>query len=159
LRSPLCLHFIYVLGHQDVFTWFDDLPPHQCLNVWADSLAKWELHRLASLLTLPSFPPFLQGEHWSAYLHDQKLILDPRVLVIDSLGASQQALHYWVHKGQLSLQSLVQWDTLHAAISSYPPTFQMWLSKFASGHSAVGVTMFCYGIHLCVLCVLMATKP
>jgi len=37
--------------------------------------------------------------------------------------------------------SQVQWDTLHAAISTYPPTFQMWLSKFASGHSAVGVTM------------------
>ncbi len=143
MHSPLCLRFIYVLGHQDAFTRFGDLPPHQRLNVWADSLAKRELHRLASLPTLPPFPPFLQGERWSAFLHDQKIIGDPRIPILDSLGASQ-ALSYWVHKGQLSLQSFsrVQWDSLHAAISIYPPTFQMWLSKFASGHSAVGVTMF-----------------
>jgi len=61
------------------------------------------------------------------------------------LGAAQ-ALHYWEQKGHLSPQSflLVQWDILHAAISTYSLTFQMWLSKFASGHSVVGVTMFCW---------------
>ncbi len=51
LCFPLCLRFIYVPGHQDAFTWFGDLPPHQRLNVWAESLAKWELHRLTSLPT------------------------------------------------------------------------------------------------------------
>jgi len=58
------------------------------------------------------------------------------------LGASQ-ALSYWEHKGQLSPLSfsLVQWETFRLAISAFPPTFQMWISKFASGHSAVGVTM------------------
>ncbi len=68
-----------------------------------------------------------------------------------------QALMYWVLKGQLSLQlfSLVQWETLHTAISAYPPTFQMWLSKFALGHSAVRVMMFQWkkwDLALCPIC-------
>jgi len=124
-------------------TRFEDLPPHQRLNVWADFLAKRELHQIASLPIPIQFPPSLHGENWSAYLHDQKLVSDLHILVIDSLGEAQ-ALRYWEQKGHLSPQSflLVQWDILHAAISAYPPTFQMWLSKFASGHSTVGVTMF-----------------
>jgi len=143
LRSNLSLRFIYVPGHQDALIRFEDLPPHQRLNVWADFLAKRELHRIASLPVPILFPPSLHGEKWSAYLHHQKLVSDPRLPVLDSLGAAQ-AMIYWEQKGQLSLQSfpLVQWETLHTAISAYPPTFQMWLSKFASGHSAVGVTMF-----------------
>jgi len=40
LRSTLKLRFIYVPGHQDALVRFEDLPPHQRLNVWADSLAK-----------------------------------------------------------------------------------------------------------------------
>jgi len=143
LCSTLWLRFINVPGHQDALVWFEDLLPHQHLNIWADSLAKRELHRLATLPSPPPFPSFLHGETWSAYLHHQKLIVDPRLPVLDYLGATQ-ASQYWVHKGQLSLHSfsLVQWETLNTAVCAYPHTFQMWLSKFVSSHSAVGVTMF-----------------
>jgi len=35
----------------------------------------------------------------------------------------------------------IDWTLLEKALSSQPPTYSMWLSKFASGHSAVGTTM------------------
>jgi len=37
--------------------------------------------------------------------------------------------------------TLVNWSLLEFALKPCSPTFQMWLSKFASGHSAVGKMM------------------
>jgi len=44
LRSRITLTVTYVLGHQDALTWLEDLSPLACLNIWADTLAKKELH-------------------------------------------------------------------------------------------------------------------
>ena len=143
LRSRISLTFRYVPGHQDLFQRFEDLPPLQRLNVWADSLARQELHRMASLPSLPIRCHSLLGEKWSAYLETEKIVSDPRIPVLDSLGFTQAQI-YWVHHGQLTDQSfsLVHWSVLDRAVHAFPHTFQMWLSKFASGHSAVGITMF-----------------
>jgi len=57
-------------------------------------------------------------------------------------------------KGMLEF-GLVHWASLGKAIGAFPLTFQMWLSKFASGHLAVAVTMFrwkCWDSELCPLC-------
>jgi len=62
--------------------------------------------------------------------------------ILDHLSF-QSAMPYWVSKGQLSEASvqLVDWMALEKALLSWLPTYHMWLSKFASRHLAVGVTM------------------
>jgi len=123
-------------------TRFEDLPPHQRLNVWADFLAKRELHWIASLPVPIQFPPSLHGEKWSAYLHDQKLVSDPypshRFLGSGSgftiLGAEGPLVASVLSAGSVGYFT--------CCYLCYPSTFQMWLSKFALGHSAVGITMF-----------------
>jgi len=110
--------------------------------VWADSLAKHELHRIASLTSPPLRCHMLLGERWSAFIASEKIVSDPRIPVLEAIGTNL-AKTYWIQRGQLTDHSfsLVSWDVLDRAVRSYPHTFQMWLSKFASGHSAVGVTM------------------
>jgi len=70
---------------------------------------------------------------------------DPHSAVVDLLGC-REALRYWAHKQQLDAHSfdLVHWESIDKATQSFPPMLQMWLSKFASGHSAVVVTMHCW---------------
>jgi len=140
---PQSLSILNVPGHQDVFHRLEDLPPLQWLNVWADSLAWQELHCIGTLPIPPHWQSLLLEENWSAFIAENKITSDPHMPILDFLGACS-AQKYWIHKNQLTPASfsLVQWDVLDRAICSFPHTFQMWLSKFASGHSAVGITMF-----------------
>jgi len=142
IRSLIDIKFVYVPGHQDVFLQFEDLYPLACLNVWADHLAKQELYHLATLPIYPKPPDSLTGESWFTSVDNQKITSDPRPPILDTLG-QQQALCYWELRGQLSSDSfyMVQWVHLKKALKAFPHTFQTWLSKFALGHSAVGVTM------------------
>jgi len=50
---------------------------------------------------------------------------------------------YWIKWGHFSKHSatLVDWLLLNKALFPYPPTYKMWASKFALGHSVVGLTM------------------
>jgi len=142
-QSCINLSFVYVPGHQDALARLEDLPPLAQMNVWADSLAKKELYQIATLPQCPHTTDLLQGKCWHAKVLTGKITTDPHPPVIDLLG-QREALRYWSHKQQLDAQSfdLVHWETLDRTIWSFPPTFQMWLSKFASGHSAVATTMF-----------------
>jgi len=82
------------------------------------------------------------GEQWAAYLPSGEITSDPQTKICKHLG-QQAAKRYWAHKQQLDdlSFSLVHWDTFEMAVMGFPPTFQMWLSKFASGHSAAATTM------------------
>jgi len=55
----------------------------------------------------------------------------------------KEATHYWIQKEQLLPQTVthIDWALLGSALCSCPPTYSMWLSKFASGHSTIGTTM------------------
>jgi len=61
-RSQIHLSFVYVPGHQDTLSWLEDLPLLAQMNVWADSLAKKELHQIATLLGHHPVSDKLQGE-------------------------------------------------------------------------------------------------
>jgi len=68
--------------------------------------------------------------------------------------SSHSALPYWINKGHLtnSIALLIDWPLLHEA---RPPTYQMWASEFASGHSTVGSTMYKWkkwDLSLCPFC-------
>jgi len=138
---PLHLTFQYVAGHQDDFCHFEDLPTLAQLNVQADHMAKQALHVLGEQSSPALLDP-LPGLSWWLAAHQQPISSEPRVTILNHLSA-QTAIPYWIARGHLTGESatLVDWPLLAKALSSRPPTYRMWLSKFASGHSAVGITM------------------
>jgi len=84
----------------------------------------------------------LPGITWSLTIQDNLVLLDPRSEILNHLSA-QMAIPYWISRGHLTASSvqLVNWSTLEFTLSACPATYWMWLSKFASGHSAVGCNM------------------
>jgi len=104
----------------------------------------------------PVLPNLLLGEKWAAYLPSGKITSDLQLPIHEHLS-QQAAKQYWAHEQQLNNHSfsLIQWETLKMVLAGFPSTFQMWLSKFASGHSAVATTMRCWkrwDSDLCPLC-------
>jgi len=79
---------------------FNNLSPLAHLNVWADHLAKQELHHIALLPSHPVLPNLLLGETWVAYLLSGKITSDLQIPICDHLGW-QAAKQYWAHKQQL----------------------------------------------------------
>ncbi len=140
-HCPIQLSFQYVAGHQDDLTHYADLPPLAQLNVQADSMAKQALHILGHQQAPPLLAP-LPGVAWTLVIAGLPVPLDPHPVIIDHLS-HQCALDYWIHKGSFSVASsqLVDWPLLGSALRLRPHTFCMWVSKFASGHTAVGHNM------------------
>ncbi len=138
---PIQLEFQYVTGHQDEFTHFEDLPPLAQLNVQANHMAKQALHVLGSTNT-PALLSALPGVTWYLLIQDCPISSEPCLEILNHLS-TLTAIPYWISKGQLTnhLALLVNWSLLEHALSSHPPTYHMWLSKFASGHSTVGQTV------------------
>jgi hypothetical protein len=66
--SPLHWKFTHILGHQDDYTHFDDLPRLAQLNVLIDNMAKNKLH---AMLNRPRWdnnrPQHLPHEHIKIY--------------------------------------------------------------------------------------------
>jgi len=138
---PLHLSFRYVPGHQDAFLRFEDLPLLAQLNVQADLMAKQALHLLGQQQTAPLILP-IPGLAWSLQIDTLPISGDPRLPLLAHLSR-RSAMEYWTRKSGLPLTSLslVDWALLGSALQTRPPTYRMWASKFASGHSAVGQTM------------------
>jgi len=138
---PLSLSFHYVASHQDDLIQFEDLPLLAQLNVQADSLEKQALHILGTQQALPILTP-LPNAGWTLSIKDLLVSSDPWPLLLNHLSY-WLAIPYWIKQGQLTdySASLIDWPLLDAALSLHPPTYRMWASKFASGHSAVGFTM------------------
>jgi len=90
----------------------------------------------------PALLSALPGLTWHLSIQDHPILLEPRQTILNHLSA-QSTIPYWISKGQLTKHSamLVDWSLLERALTSRPPTYRMWLSKYASGHSAVGRTM------------------
>ncbi len=138
---PLSLSFQYVAGHQDELSRFEDLPLLAQLNVQADSLAKQALHILGSQHASPVLST-LPNVGWMLLIKDVPISADPRPALLDHLSF-RAAIPYWIKRGHFSAHSasLVDWSLLNDALSPFPATYRMWASKFASGHSAVGLTL------------------
>jgi len=145
-QCPISLSFHYVAGHQDEFSRPEELPPLARLNITADSLARQELHRLGQSQA-PPMPFFtIVGEAWYLALAQGRISSNPSGPLLEHLSA-RQALPYWQHKHNLSNETLsdISWDILGQALADKPPTYRMWVSKFSSGHSAIGKSMAQWG--------------
>jgi len=124
----------------------DSLQRHlsSCLAEHMDGLScKKELHQIVALPVHAPSCNALKEERWYVHSLSGKITANPHSCMIDLLG-QQVAQWYWEHKEQLTATSfkLVHWASMGKAIGYFPSTFQMWLSKFASSHSAVAVTMY-----------------
>jgi len=146
--SQLCrtcsiqLEFHYVAGHQDVLMRFKDLPLLAQLNIQVDR--KQALHVLGLQAASPASPMVLPlpSLTWALVIQSVPISSDPHLAILDHVSY-QLAIPYRNKKGQLSTQSaeLVDWTLLEGTLKSSPPTYWMWLSKFASGHSMASRTM------------------
>ena len=131
-------------GHQDELTLIEDLPLLAQLNVQVDLMAKQALHIFGEQGSPPMLSP-LPGVLWALSICNLPVSTNPWDEILSHLSA-QMAIPYWISKGQLTPPSakLVDWPILVHALSLWPPTYQMWLSKLASGHSVVGTMMHCW---------------
>ncbi len=84
----------------------------------------------------------LPGVPWEVTIDSQPISADPCPAILDHLSW-QIALDYWITKTTLMADSamLIDWPLWGAVLQAWPPTYCMWASKFASGHSAVAQTM------------------
>jgi len=109
----------------------------------ANNLAKQHL-LLAIAKNIPSLPVGpLAGKPWSCSLPDGfKLTSDPHGPVLLALS-SPQVQEYFSHFLFLPMTafSLVNWLAIGYAFSSSSPLYCLWISKFVSGHSAIGHMM------------------
>jgi len=140
-QCPITFSFCYIAGHQDDFTQFKDLPLLAQLNIQVDTLAKQALQVLGHQATPPLLLPLL-GLHWELLIKSLPVSSYPCTTILDHLSFNLGISH-WIRKGQLSSQmaALVNWSLLEFALKPCSPTFWMWLSKFASSHSAVSKMM------------------
>jgi len=118
-------------------------------------MAKQALHLLGSQNASPVFSP-LSGVRWTLLISGSPVSPGPCPPLLYHLS-SHSAIPYWVQKGLISTSAanLVDWQLLGLALQSHPPTFCMWASKFASGHSAVASKMFLWkkwDSPLCPMC-------
>jgi len=144
---PIYVSLVHVQGHQDSLLPFAALDCIAQLNSMANELAKKHLH-LAISQGIPSLPVGpLFGESWSCSLSSgAKLTSNPHGLVLLSLS-SPLVQEYLSHCHLLPMAAfpLVNWPAIGCASSASPLLYHLWISKFASGHSAVGHMMLKHG--------------
>jgi len=111
------------------------------VSIQSNSLAKQTLHVLGSQSAPPLLLP-LPGLAWTLAIADVPTSSNLRLSLLDHLSY-QTAIAHWTQKQHFppTMATHIDWSLLAHALRACPPTYSMWLSKFASGHSAVGSTM------------------
>jgi len=144
---PARVSFVHVHGHQDSQLPFEALDCLAQLNSMADDLAKQHL-LLAIFQSIPSLPVGpLAGESWWCSLpNGTKLTTDLHGPVIFTLN-SPLIQEYLSRHNLLSVLAfpLVNWAAIGYTSAASPPLYCLWISKFVSGHSAVGHMMLKQG--------------
>jgi len=141
---PIQVSLVHVRGHQNSQLPFEALDRLAQLNSMADDLAKQHL-LLAISQSIPSLPigPLAGESWWCSLPNGTKLTSDPQSPVLFALSSPQVQEYLSRHNLLPALAfPLVNWDAIGQASASSPPLYRLWISKFASGHSAVGHMMF-----------------
>ncbi len=99
-----------------------------------DALAK---HTLAQ--TPNCLPQTTQGEPWSIWINQTKIIKDIATNIYDHIHG-KEALTYWLRKKKIdnSTSHLIAWDTIGKAINKIPLSQRWFLTKHTSGMCGVG---------------------
>jgi len=163
LHLPIQVDFVHVCSHQDSNLPFESLDLLAQLNSMAADLAKQHLC-LAISKNISSLPiGSLAGKFRSCSLcNGSKLTSDPHAPVLFSLSLPlvQEHLSCCLFLPSTAFP-LVNWPTIGFAFLASPPLYCLWISKFVSGHSAIGHIMLKHGngTTTSALAVVIAQKP
>jgi len=141
----ITIHFQHVKGHQGDHAPTSTLPCLAQLNILADRLAKRSLLRL--LQHHQRRVGRLVGDAWSLQVNNTIVTSDPHPQILWHLGY-RMAYHYMVEKKAFispTSFSLINFPALSTALKATSPLYQLWYSKFVSGHSATGRMMHLWG--------------
>jgi hypothetical protein len=138
---PVDITWHWIRGHQDDNDDYQNLDTRAKLNIQADSLAKafWN-HCEKNNKRLPN--QVFGDDGWTFRFNDQKRSrLEKKELYAELFG--DETRDYWIGKGQIPVEEIhsIDWKNTEAAMKRLPFSRQMWLSKHASGHCAVGRMM------------------
>jgi len=142
----ITIHFQHVKGYQDDHTSVSSLLHLAQLNFLADWLAKQSLFHL--LQHHQCQVGMLVGDAWSLQVNNQTVMSNPHPKILWHLG--YHAAHtYMVEKQQYispaGFPSTINFPALSSALKATSPLYQLWFSKFVSGHSATGRMMHLWG--------------
>lgn len=147
----LQLRYQYVKSHQDDHTRWEDLPLDQKLNVICDTLAKQAVGRGLSIdaVRRQVIPLSLPWEQAAIMVGGEKLTSDVGDPVRYYLGHLEARRFYTqpqdiqdngVNQGGLGWTEtqfdMVDWESLHEALSKRPEMFRVWLAKQCMGANA-----------------------
>jgi len=141
----ITIHFQHVKGHQDDYASASSLPRLAQLNILADRLAKQSLLRL--IQHHQHRVGMLVGDAWSLQVNHEIVTSDPHPWILWYLGY-QVAYNYMVEQKEFISPMgfpLINFPALSTALKATSPLYQLWFSKFVSGHSATGRMMHLWG--------------
>ncbi len=138
---PVAITWHWIRGHQDDHEDYHNLDTRAKLNIQADSLAKafWN-HCEKNNKRLPNQD--FGNDGWTyRFNHQKRSRLEKKELYAELFGDATR--DYWIDKGQIQVQEIhsIDWKNTELAMKRLPFSRQMWLSKHASGHCAVGRMM------------------
>lgn len=131
-RLPFCLKYVHVYGHCDRGRAYKDLSLPEQLNVIADQLARDAL--LAALRTNRFISSCFPLEQVRIFVDGTKITSSVKQAISASWGR-QVARDLYQEKKIVSTHNfdLIYHEGVGLAVRSFPPTFRVWLTRFASG--------------------------
>ncbi len=138
---PIQITWKWIEGHQDDNEDFRQLDSWAQRNIQCDSLAKmyWN-HCLKANKRLPNQK--LGDEGWTLWFNSRKRSRVEKISLYSEMYGDE-VCDYWVDKGQIPITEIhsIDWVNSEKAIKRLPFSKQLWISKFSSGHRAVGKMM------------------
>jgi hypothetical protein len=137
-KSPITWTGIWVEGHQDEDTSFEDLDQWSQLNVESDGLSKdyWN-----SCMENEEWMPNkgFADEGWSIWIEDKKVTkVDKQALY--AYAFSNRTTKYWATKHHLTSELItdINWEACQKSLNQLPFRERRWLLKHATGFCGVG---------------------
>ncbi len=140
-KLPLKIKWHWIKGHQDDSIDYQHLDSWAKNNVQADTMAKlyWN-HCEKHGKRLPNQE--FGDEGWTYRYNTSKRSRFTKKDIYEELFGDTTRDH-WINKQQITVDQIhsIDWDNCERAIKRLPFSRQLWLSKHASGHCAVGRMM------------------
>lgn len=138
---PIQITWQWIEGHQDDNEDFQRLDTWAQRNIQCDSLAKLFWNHCNRLRIRPP-NQILGNEGWTFWFNGSKRSRIHKANLYSELYGDE-VCDYWIDKGQIPLAQIhsIDWKNSGDAIKRLPFSKQMWVSKFSSGHCAVGRMM------------------
>ena len=142
-KLPIRVVMEHVKGHQDDFTFYEDLERLAQMNVDVDDLAKAYLRDVLALDTIPRCPPAIAHEGWQCYVMNNKVTSHPASAIRLNVFGALLAQKLVQRDGKISAAGFnnINWTAIEHASDLFPPLYRLWVAKHVSGFFGVGHMM------------------